>query len=233
MTNLTTNAKTLQQTLALKWPPISIAFTKERPSDIERIDERAPSGCTYWKLAAEGKVFYTEAADYYGCPICAYTHAVELPPEQNKELESMIETMVGVSYLKMEEVTTIPKREEPFRFAIYAPLANSPVEPDVVILRGNAKQMMLLAEAANASGISASTGIMGRPTCAMIPAVMKTQQSAMSLGCVGNRVYNDLDSSEMYCAFSGVILRLALVKLSAVARANLELHAFHSLRKEN
>jgi len=224
--------RTLQEILELKWPPISIAFTDERPIDIPRIDERAPSGCTYWKLAAEGKIFYTEASDHYGCAVGAYTHSVELPNAQSKELEVMIETMVGLSYLKMEEVPAIPRRSEPFRFAIYAPLADTPVAPDVVIVRGNAKQMMLLAEAANAAGVSSSGGIMGRPTCAMIPAVMQTGQMAMSLGCIGNRVYNGLADGDIYLAADPRKIPVIIEKLLVVVQANKKLEEFHLTRKD-
>src|SRR6185503_14862025 len=122
-------AAQLQQLLELRSAPIAIAFRTEPPPGIARVSEAAPSGCTYWKLAAEGNVFYTEASDHFGCPIGSYTHGVELPPAQGKELQGMIETMVGLNYLKMEEVPGIPRREEPFRVAIYAPLAKAPLEP--------------------------------------------------------------------------------------------------------
>ena len=230
MTNLTTEVQALQENLRLKWPPISITFTNNPPTDIMRVDQRAPSGCAYWKLAAEGNVFYTEASDHYGCPIGAYTHGVELPPAEGKELQCMIEMMVGLSYLKMEEVPNIPRCEALFCFAIYAPLAATPVAPDVVIVRGNAKQMMLLAEAANAAGISGSSSIMGRPTCTMIPAVMKNQQSAMSLGCIGNRVYNELGDEEFYGAFHSSQISSLIDRLKATANANYQLQRFHFSR---
>lgn len=228
--NLTTQAKQLQDLLGLKWPPISVTFRKELPTGIPRIGELAPSGCTYWKLAAEGQVFYTEASDHYGCPIGAYTHGVSLPPAQGKELEGMIETMVGLNYIKMEEVPSIPRREDTFGVAIYAPLADTPFPPDVIIVRANAKQMMLLAEAINAAGLGGSSGIMGRPTCAMIPAVMKTQQTAISLGCIGNRVYNDLGDEELYLAMSRSQLTTVVEELSAVELANRQLKALHRNR---
>lgn len=228
-----TQANQLQELLGLTWPPISITFRPEAPAGIPRISEPAPSGCTYWKLAAEGQVFYTEASDHYGCPIGSYTHGVNLPPAQGKELEGMIEMMVELSYLKPEEVPSIPRREDPFAFAIYAPLANAPVPPDVVIVRGNAKQMMLLSEAVNAAGLSGSSGIMGRPTCALIPAVMKTEQSAMSLGCIGNRVYNDLSDEEFYMAIGSSGLSEVGERLAAISLANSELQRFHSQRVGN
>jgi uncharacterized protein (DUF169 family) len=225
--NLTTQAKQLQELLGLKWPPISVTFREDAPTGIPRISESAPSGCTYWKLAAEGQVFYTEASDHFGCPVGAYTHGVSLPAEQDKELEGMIETMVGLNYLKMEEVPSIPHREDPFGVVIYAPLANASLEPDVVIVRGNAKQMMLLSEAMNAAGLGTSNGIMGRPTCAMIPAVMKTQQSAMSLGCIGNRVYNGLEDTEMYFGIQATGVNDFLKKLQLLGTANEILEEFH------
>ncbi|MFY9618548.1 MAG: DUF169 domain-containing protein [Pyrinomonadaceae bacterium] len=228
--NLATQARQIQDLLELKWPAISVTFRKEAPTGIPRISESAPSGCSYWKLAAEGQVFYTEASDHFGCPIGSYTHGVDLPPAQSKELEGMIETMVGLSYLKMEEVPGIPRREEPFGVAIYAPLAKAPIDPDVVIVRGNAKQMMLLAEAVKAAGVSSASGIMGRPTCAMIPAVMKTQQMAMSLGCIGNRVYNELGDGELYASIALPDLVDTLTTLRTIVSANNQLKKFHVAR---
>lgn len=224
-------ASQIQQLLKLESSPIAITFRSEPPPGMARVDVAAPSGCTYWKIAAEGQVFYTEASDHYGCPIGSYTHGVDLPPAQSQELESMIGTMVGLSYLKMEEVPSIPRREAPFGVAIYAPLGKSPVEPDVIIVRGNAKQMMLLSEAANAAGVSSANGIMGRPSCAMIPAVMKTRQSAISLGCIGNRVYNELEDGEMYSAFSASQLPTVIEKLESITQANHELELFHQARR--
>lgn len=226
-----TQAKQLQDLLGLTWPPISITFMEEPPPGIPRIGASAPSGCSYWKLAAEGQVFYTEASDHYGCPIGAYTHGVSLPAAQGKELEGMIETMVGLNYLKMEEVPSIPRREDPFGVAIYAPLAVAPFAPDVVLVRGNAKQMMLLAEGINAAGLAGSSGIMGRPTCAMVPEVLKTQRSAMSLGCIGNRVYNELSDEEFYSAIAGARLADVVEKLASIIQANSELEKFHTARR--
>ena len=81
----------------------------------------------------------------------------------------LVETMVGLSYLKMEDVPQIPKRRTPLRVAVYAPLAAAPVPPDVVLVRGNARQLMLLAEAAQAAGAAGTGATMGRPTCAVLP----------------------------------------------------------------
>ena len=61
--------KQIAELLGLKSQPVAVKFQSSAPADVPRIDSAAVSGCTYWKYAAEGRTFYTEAADHYGCPI--------------------------------------------------------------------------------------------------------------------------------------------------------------------
>jgi len=229
--NFSTQANQMQELLSLRWPPVAITFRADAPIGITRISTPAPSGCSYWKLAAEGQVFYTEAADHYGCPIGAYTHGVNLPPAQANELQGMVKTMIDLDYLREEEVAAIPHRDSPFGVAVYAPLANAPLDPDVILIRGNAKQMMLIAEAASAAGLSHNS-IMGRPTCAVVPEVMESGNAAMSLGCIGNRVYNELEDDELYFAIPCSNILLMIEKLIGIIQANQKLEDFHRKRQE-
>jgi uncharacterized protein (DUF169 family) len=226
----TSQGDQLQALLGLRWPPIAVGFQAGAPADLQGVEAVAPSGCTYWKLAAEGKVFYTEAADHYNCPIGSYTHGIDLPPAKGQELQGLLETMIGLDYIRPEEIPTIPRRDTPFGVALYAPLASAPFSADVVLVRGNARQMMLTAEAASAAGLSAGSSLMGRPTCAMIPAAMQTGQVTTSLGCIGNRVYTDLGDDEFYAAIPGAKLALLIEKLRTMVTANRELETFHRLR---
>ena len=75
-------------------------------------------------------------------------------------------------------------------------------EPDVILVRGNAAQVMLLCEAVMAAGVGTGA-LMGRPTCAAIPQATSTGQGVTSLGCIGNRVYNGMGGEELYFAASG------------------------------
>jgi uncharacterized protein (DUF169 family) len=227
---LTTQGTQLQALLGLEWPPVALAFQANAPAEIQRVGAAGPSGCTYWKLAAEGKIFYTEAADHYNCPIGSFTHGIDLPPVQAQELEGLVGTMIGLEYIRQEEIPTIPRREAPFKVAIYAPLAEAPYDVDVVLVRGNAKQMMLIAEAASAAGLSGDGSLMGRPTCAMIPAAMQGGHVTTSLGCIGNRVYTGLGDDEFYAAIPGPTLALLVDKLATIVTANRELESFHRTR---
>jgi uncharacterized protein (DUF169 family) len=222
----------LQDLLGLRWPPIALAFQPGPPPGIPRVDGAGPSGCTYWKLAAEGNVFYTEAADHYNCPIGSYTHGIDLPAAQAQELEGLVGTMVQLEYLRQEEIPAIPRRETPFGVAVYAPLADAPFDVDVVIVRGNAKQMMLVAEAASAAGLGHDAGLMGRPTCAMVPEAMRSGRGAVSLGCIGNRVYTGLGDDEFYAAIPGPTLEALMAKLATIVTANRELERFHQARMQ-
>lgn len=226
----TAEGHSLQTLLGLTWPPVAVTFQSSPPATIPHVARAEPSGCTYWKLAAEGGIFYTEATDHYNCPIGSYTHGIDLPPAQSQELEGLMGTMLQLGYLRREEIPTIPRRDAPFGIAVYAPLAQAPSAADVVIVRGNAKQIMLIAEAASAAGLSHEGGLMGRPTCAMIPAAMQSGRVTASLGCIGNRVYTGLGDDEFYAAVPGPQLPTLLAKLSTMVNANRELERFHHER---
>jgi uncharacterized protein (DUF169 family) len=195
------------------------------------VDAPGPSGCSYWRLAAEGKSFYTEAADHYNCPIGAHTHGVDLPPAKAAELEALVTTMAGLEYLETAEVPQIPRRDSPFGVAMYGPFPQALFAPDVVLVRGRAKQVMLVTEAARMAGIGSEIAARLRPTCAMLPETIQTGQASISFGCIGNRVYTGLDDDELYVAIPGQKVSEVVGKLATIVAANRELERFHQGRR--
>jgi uncharacterized protein (DUF169 family) len=71
---------------------------------------------------------------------------------------------------------------------------------------------------------------MGRPTCAAVPEVLRTQRGAASLGCIGNRVYTELADDELYFALPGKDLGAVVEKLAILVNANRELESYHRAR---
>ncbi|PYO01248.1 MAG: hypothetical protein DMD89_06155 [Candidatus Rokuibacteriota bacterium] len=140
----------LAELLSLASPPVAIAFVDAVPPGVPHVSAVEPAGCGYWRRAAAGEVFFTVADDHKRCAVGAHTHNVTLSPAEKQELMGLVQTMVGLSYLKMEDVPQIPTRKTALQVAVYAPLAAAPVLPDVMLVRGNARQLMLLAEAAQA-----------------------------------------------------------------------------------
>ena len=69
--------------------------------------------------------------------------------------------------------------------------------------------------------------LLGRPTCAFVPEVLRTGQGVASLGCIGNRVYTELADDEMYFALPGSVLGAVVAKLPAIVAANAELERYH------
>ena len=222
-----TLAKQLQEYLGLRTMPVAVTFQAAPPPGVARVAAPGPSSCTYWKRAADGETFYTEASDHYHCPIGGYTHGVDLPPAQTQELQDVVGVMVGLGYIRQEEVALIPRREQVFGVAVYSPLDQSEAEPDVVLIRGNAMQIMLVEEAAGAAGIGSSTPMMGRPTCAALPTALKSQRGVASLGCIGNRVYTDMADDELVYALPGKHLAEVVDKLGGIVHANQELMKYH------
>ena len=220
----------LQTLLGLSTPPVAITFSDEPPAGLPRVGDGEPAGCGYWRRAAEGEAFYTTSDDHKRCPVGAHTHNVPLSPAEQQELMGLVQTMVGLSYIRMEEVPSIPTRRTPLRVASYAPLGRTPSAPDVVLVRGNARQLMLLAEAAQLAGIAGTGATMGRPTCAVLPEAINSGATAASFGCVGNRVYTGAGDNDAYFAIPGPQLASLEEKLATIVRANEELAKFHQSR---
>jgi uncharacterized protein (DUF169 family) len=217
--------------LDLARPPVAVAFLASPPDGMSRIDRPAPAGCGYWQLASEGQSFYTTADDHQNCPIGAFTHGVTLSPAKAEELQSLVGTMIQLQYLRSDEVAGIPHRDQPMEVAAYAPFDRATFVPDVVIFRGNARQIMLLSEAARAAGVFEGGAAMGRPACAMLPHALAAATSVASVGCIGNRVYTELADDELYLAVPAKALVPMLEKLETIITANLELETFHRQRK--
>jgi uncharacterized protein (DUF169 family) len=220
----------LTDLLELSSPAIAIAFTDTPPAGVARVGHSGPASCDYWRQAADGATFYTVADDHKACPIGAHTHHVVTSADEQQQLMGLIQHMVGLSYIKMEEVPAIPRRTTPLSVAVYSPLGAAPVSPDVVLVRGNARQLMLITEAAQLAGVAGVGPAMGRPTCAVLPAAMNSHAVSASFGCVGNRVYTGATENEAYVAIPGAHLGAIVDSLRTIISANTALEQFHRER---
>ncbi len=231
MTDYLNIERQLSSALGLTRRPVAVAFLNAPPAGVERFAGVMPSGCSFWRLAAEGRSFYTVAADHYNCPIGSYTHNIALPPERAPELEQTLSLMASLGYVKMEEVPGIPRLPEPPAAVVYSPLGETPVAPDVVIFAGRPARLMLLGEAALRAGVSANAPLLPRPTCMALPAAL-AGGVVTSSACIGNRVYTDLGEDELYAVVPGRDLARVVEALQTVASANLQLAEYHRSKRE-
>ncbi len=223
--------KRLMKSLGIERRPVAVKFQDSTPDGVKKFTGTQPAGCAFWRLAAEGRTFYTVPADHYNCPIGSYTHNIPLPPERAQDLEQTLSLMASIGYVRMEEVPGIPRLPQTPGVVIYAPLGETPVDPDVVVFAGRAGEIMLLQEAAQRAGCAAQIPLLGRPTCMALPAAM-THGAVMSTACIGNRIYTGLDMSELYVAVPGKDLAKILDEIETVASANAQLAEYHRGRRE-
>ena len=216
--------------LSLTHRPVAMAFLKAAPPGIEKFEGAQPSGCSFWALASGGRTFFTVAADHYNCAIGSHTHNIPLPADRAHELDDTLGFMAGIGYLRMEEVPGIPRLPETPDVVVYAPLADAPVDPDVVLFWGPPGRVMLLQEAATRAGVAAQVNLLGRPTCMAIPVAL-AHGTVASAGCIGNRVYTGLDESELYVAVPGRDLQRVADETATVIAANATLLSYHEGRK--
>ena len=176
--------------------------------------------------AREGRTFIPSPRDHYNCPIGSYTHNISLPPDRAPELEQTLSLMGSLGYVKMEEVPGIPRLPEPPVAVLYAPLADTPVTPDVVIFSGKPGGIMLLGEAALRAGVSANAPLLPRPTCMALPAAL-ANGTVTSSGCIGNRVYTELGEDELYSVVRGSDLERLAAEVQTIVSANAQLEQYH------
>ena len=220
----------LQRDLNLSRRPVAVAFRDTPPADVPAFTGSEPSGCSFWRLAGAGRAFYTVPGDHYNCPIGSHTHAISLPAARAPELEQTLGFMAGLGYVRMEEVPGIPRLPRTPGAVVYAPLGDTPVDPDVVLVAGRPGRLMLLMEAAGHAGVTTQSGLLGRPTCMALPAALAGGAVA-STGCIGNRVYTDLGDDELYVAVPGRDVARVAASLTAIIAANDTLAAYHRDRR--
>jgi uncharacterized protein (DUF169 family) len=222
--------KRLVDALRLERRPVAVAFRDGPLPGVAKFTGTAPSGCSFWPLAMRGRVFYTVPADHYNCAVGSHTHNIPLPPERAQELPQTLTFMTGLGYLKMEDVAGIPQLPRTPGAVVYAPLGDTPVDPDVVLFVGQPGRLMLLQEAALRAGVGARVPFLARPTCMALPAALGGGAVA-STGCIGNRVYTGLSDDELYVAVAGRDLAHVVDEVTTIAQANAALSDYHQQRR--
>jgi len=162
---------------------VAIQLAATPPSGLKRVSSAEPAGCGYWRLAAEGRAFYTEASDHFQCPVGAIVHGIVPPPEVAAQLQALLDTMGSIGYIRPDEAAGLPHLDQEPRYIAYAPLAEARFTPDLILVRGSARQLMLMAEAAQAAGLIGDSPALGRPTCAVLPAALQSGLSSLHPTC--------------------------------------------------
>ena len=108
----------------------------------------------------------------------------------NSDVAALLET----GWVTMDVVPQIPVVHEKPGAVTYGPLADTPVDPDVVFLRLTARQLMVLSDAIPGLRIE------GKPQCHIVAVAKEEGVPAASVGCALSRVRTGMPPTEMTCA---------------------------------
>lgn len=199
-----TLARELGALLHLAVPPIGIAFcdAAETPG-IAPIGGRRPAAtedgrtgavaapCVFWILGAE-RVFSTVEADHANCSVGSYTHGFKTLDEVAAKAD--VAALVQSGWVGEADFPRVPAIKDKPGSIVYGPLEALPVAPDIIFLRVNPKQAMVLDDALGGVRFE------GKPQCHILAIAKDRQEPAISVGCMLSRVRTGMSNSEMTCA---------------------------------
>jgi uncharacterized protein (DUF169 family) len=195
----------LAEVLHLAVPPVAITFAGDVPEGVARFDGpmsepaedgrtgRVAAGCVFWVRAAEA-TFSTVPEDHGNCSVGRVTHGLATLGEVAGNGD--VAALLGSGWVSEEAVGQIPHVSERPASITYGPLRDTPagVDPDVVLLRVNGRQMMVLSDAL--PGLS----IEGKPQCHIVALAKERGTPAASVGCALSRARTGMTPDEMTCA---------------------------------
>ena len=195
----------LADLLELEHAPIAITFSEEprlSESGIEPFggalseptaDGRSgavPAPCVFW-MHAHTRTFTTSPNDHGNCSVGEYTHGLV---EAGDILEREdVGALLDVGWVTMEAFAGVAALERRPQAIIYAPLADTPGDPDVVLLRLSPRQAMELGDAVQLN-------LSGKPQCQILPIAIDQDKVALSMGCALSRARTGMGDDELTCA---------------------------------
>jgi len=224
-------ASDLDALLKLQSKPLAITFSDGAPDGVPEFEATAPSptpdgrtgkvpaGCVFWMEAAT-RTFTTRPDDHGNCSVGSLTHGLKTLEEVagNSDVAALLES----GWVTMDVVPQILVVKQRSNFITYGPLAETRVDPDVVLLRINGKQAMILSDAVPGLGFE------GKPQCHIIPMAKEQNAIAVSVGCMLSRVRTGMANSEMTCAIPAGRLAEVVELLRKTAVADLAVAAYAS-----
>jgi uncharacterized protein (DUF169 family) len=152
------------------------------------------------------------AEDHGNCSVGSVTHGFKTLDDVAGNAD--VAALVEAGWVTMDVVPQIPVVRTRPASVTYGPLAETPVDPDVVLLRLTPKQLMVIADALPGLRIDS------KPQCHIVAVAKEDDEVAASVGCALSRVRTGMPATEMTCAIPGDKLASVLEALSATARAD-------------
>ncbi len=183
----------LADRLRIEIPPVGMAFVEERPEDVAPLYRDPPSFCSLWRLA-ELRVFYATAEQHDGCGIGGVVSGFRSSEGREDDLAVLLTELCEVEEGTADEIAQTARFQPTVGGAVYGPLWKMPVEPDLALMWATLPQMGVVQEIVgkimwrnNPQG-----AVFTRPACGVLPLAHGHQKTALSLGCIGMRLYTEI-----------------------------------------
>ena len=133
----------------------------------------------------------TGCGEYLHCSVGSLTHGLKTMDEVagNSDVAALLDS----GWVTMDVVPQIPVVKTKYRYITYRPLVESS-DPDVVVVRLNATQLMVLHDAIPGLRFE------GKPQCHIVAIAKEQGEIAASVGCMLSRVRTGMSPSEVTCA---------------------------------
>jgi uncharacterized protein (DUF169 family) len=224
-----TLAAELRTLLSLETPPLAITFSTEAPPGVPAYEGsvpaptpdgrtgKVPAGCVFWVKASE-RTFTTVPADHGNCSVGSMTHGLKTMAEVAGNAD--VAALLASGWVTMDMVPHIPVLSQRPNFITYGPLQDTPIAPDVILLRLNPKQVMVLHDAIPDMRLE------GKPQCHIIAIAKEQNEVAASVGCMLSRVRTGMPNSQMTCAIPAQRLAEVVARLQTTCQADTAVAAY-------
>lgn len=232
MTRYADIAHALHAILKLSFPPVALARVRSVPPGASVFEGVSPSACSFWRHA-EQSLFVAKGGEHMNCPIGAMTMGFELTPDAKETLGGGLALMTEVGYIDPKEAEHLPTLSPNNDPILYGPLAQFPIEPQLVLLWLTPRQAMLLREATGEVRWKSdvSSNLFGRPACAALPVAERDGNVALSFGCNGMRTFTGIDDSHMLAAVSMRLLDTLGADLERAHNAQCAMQKFYDQQR--
>jgi uncharacterized protein (DUF169 family) len=178
-------ARQLMSSVGTDVPPIAITFSESAPDGVDAFDDPMPpptpdgrtgrvsAGCVFW-MKSTNRTFTTAPEDHGNCSVGSLTHGLKTLEEvaSNEDVATLLEC----NWVTMDVVPQIPVITEKPGAITYGPLVDTPVDPDVVLMRVTGRQLMVLSDALP------DLSLQGKPQCHIIAMAKEQGVAAASVG---------------------------------------------------
>lgn len=131
-----------------------------------------------------------------------------------------VQGILAAEWVTPEEAMQLPVVKDSYSHVVYGPLADTPIDPDVILLRVNAFQGMVMLDAFG------GMDVVGKPQCHIIPLAKEQNKIAMSTGCMLSRIRTGMSPQEMTCTIPAARLAEVVDKLETRRKANSAVGAY-------